>query len=67
MGEQINANHGFGTTSSEAQIAGEEMVGEVRKNWGDGGEVDVQHRLIVLFVFMVKKDEGGDKDETRIQ
>jgi len=32
------------------------MVGEVmRKNSGDGGEVDVQHRFIVLFVFLVKK------------
>ena len=41
------------------------------KNSGDGGEVDVQHRLIGLIVLLlflwVKKDEGGDKDEAWLQ
>ena len=78
----MNFQKRFRHPSSEAQTAGDEMVGEVmRKNSGAGGEVDAQRRCIynihiyILYVYLfiysnylfisilLKKDEGGDKDE----
>ena len=44
----------FRHPSSEAQTAGDEMVGEVmRKNSGAGGEVDVQQRCIYIHAYFL--------------
>ena len=59
----MNFQKRFRHPSSEAQTAGDEMVGEVmRKNSGAGGEVDAQRRciynihiyIICLFIYLFK-------------
>ena len=50
----MNFQKRFRHPSSEAQTAGDEMVGEVmRKNSGAGGEMDAQRRCIYMYIYII--------------
>lgn len=50
----MNFQKRFRHPSSEAQTAGDEMVGEVmRKNSGAGGEMDAQRRCIYMYIYNI--------------